>query len=317
MGWFTGIVEDIDDPLKIGRVRVRIHGLHSDAKTQAIEIGEGIPTDTLPWALPMQPIISAGNDGMGWSPVGMIIGTQVVGFSRDTLYNDLIIMGVIAGAPGGVSDIPMMAQGKETSIVDNKKSSVTKNVSTADGSTWSEPETPFAPVYPNNQVIQTVNGIVIEVDDTPSNERVHIYHPSGTFQEIHPDGTVVSKCVNESYEIVHKDKNISITGSININTGSNCNINTGKDCNIKTTGNTNINTAECIINASKNITANAQSISITAKGSTNIAATGSVTLSSSSSVSIIAAATASLVASGSVSIIGSSITLKGSRTVVI
>ena len=30
--FFYGIVEDRDDPLKIGRVRVRVHGLHTDDK---------------------------------------------------------------------------------------------------------------------------------------------------------------------------------------------------------------------------------------------------------------------------------------------
>ncbi len=28
--WFMGVVEDIDDPLKINRVRVRCIGFHSD-----------------------------------------------------------------------------------------------------------------------------------------------------------------------------------------------------------------------------------------------------------------------------------------------
>ena len=30
--FFYGIVEDRNDPLKIGRVRVRIHGFHTDDK---------------------------------------------------------------------------------------------------------------------------------------------------------------------------------------------------------------------------------------------------------------------------------------------
>ena len=32
MKHFFGIVEDRHDPLKIGRVRVRIHGIHTDNK---------------------------------------------------------------------------------------------------------------------------------------------------------------------------------------------------------------------------------------------------------------------------------------------
>ena len=34
MKHFFGIVEDRNDPLKIGRVRVRIHGIHTDNKLE-------------------------------------------------------------------------------------------------------------------------------------------------------------------------------------------------------------------------------------------------------------------------------------------
>jgi hypothetical protein len=41
--WFTGVVEDRQDPLKLGRVRVRIIGWHDFDENL-------IPTDSLPWA---------------------------------------------------------------------------------------------------------------------------------------------------------------------------------------------------------------------------------------------------------------------------
>ena len=44
---FTGTIEQADDndtdPLKLGRVRVRVHGFHSPDKAE-------VPTDALPWA---------------------------------------------------------------------------------------------------------------------------------------------------------------------------------------------------------------------------------------------------------------------------
>lgn len=74
--WWVGIVEDRLDPEKMGRCRVRIYGYHSDSKVQ-------LPTEDLPWAIPIQPIYSAAISGIGISPVGPLPGTWVVGFFLD------------------------------------------------------------------------------------------------------------------------------------------------------------------------------------------------------------------------------------------
>ena len=41
--WFIGVVEDRNDPLELGRVRVRCLGYHTDDLS-------AIPTSSLPWA---------------------------------------------------------------------------------------------------------------------------------------------------------------------------------------------------------------------------------------------------------------------------
>ena len=46
--WFLGVVENRDDPLKLGRVQARIFGWHTDDKSK-------IPTIDLPWAQPAFP----------------------------------------------------------------------------------------------------------------------------------------------------------------------------------------------------------------------------------------------------------------------
>lgn len=74
--WWIGVVEDRDDPEKIGRVRVRIFGYHSDNRTL-------LPVKDLPWAIPIQPITSAAISGVGSSPLGPVKGTWVIGFFLD------------------------------------------------------------------------------------------------------------------------------------------------------------------------------------------------------------------------------------------
>ena len=75
-------------------------------------------------------------------------------------------------------------------------------IPTADGKTWDEPAIPYKAVYPYNHVHQTESGHIIEMDDTPNNERLHWYHRTGTFTEIHPVGVKVDKIVNNYYNII-------------------------------------------------------------------------------------------------------------------
>jgi len=50
--WFTGVIEDINDPMEMGRYRVRCFGYHNDDKSK----DKGIPTEDLPWAMTMLPV---------------------------------------------------------------------------------------------------------------------------------------------------------------------------------------------------------------------------------------------------------------------
>jgi len=75
-------------------------------------------------------------------------------------------------------------------------------IPTADGKSWSEPVIPWQAIYPYNHVHQTESGHVVEMDDTPNFERLHWYHRTGTFTEIHPVGIKVDKIVNNYYNII-------------------------------------------------------------------------------------------------------------------
>jgi len=79
-----------------------------------------------------------------------------------------------------------------------------------------EPKSTYGAQYPFNHVRETESGHIQEFDDTPGRERIHEYHRSGTFYEVHPDGSKVTKVVGEDYEIVHKDKKLRVRGNVEV-----------------------------------------------------------------------------------------------------
>ena len=79
-----------------------------------------------------------------------------------------------------------------------------------------EPVPSYNASYPFNHVKETESGHIQEFDDTPGHERIHEYHRSGTFYEVHPDGTRVSKIVGDGYEIVHGKKEVRVRGNVNV-----------------------------------------------------------------------------------------------------
>jgi len=85
--WWQGIVEDRNDPEQFGRYRVRIIGYHTLDKAV-------MPTESLPWAIPMQPVTSAAISGVGTSPTGLVEGSSVIGFFVDGEDSQIpVIMG--------------------------------------------------------------------------------------------------------------------------------------------------------------------------------------------------------------------------------
>ena len=71
---------------------------------------------------------------------------------------------------------------------------------------WTEVETSFDAKYPYNHVYFSESGHIIEIDDTPNAERLHRYHRTGSFEEIHPQGLRVTKIVDDEYHIILKSK---------------------------------------------------------------------------------------------------------------
>ena len=96
--WFTGVVEDRNDPSKLGRVKVRCLGLHTENKVD-------IPTADLPWAHVMQSTNNPSMQGLGNTPTFLVEGTWVVGFFLDAVEKQQpLIMGTLPGIPQAVAD---------------------------------------------------------------------------------------------------------------------------------------------------------------------------------------------------------------------
>jgi len=100
--------------------------------------------------------------------------------------------------------------------------------------TWFEPPTKAASTkYPFNHVFESESGHIQEFDDTPGFERIHTFHRSGTFEEIHPSGDRMVKVVGNAYEIIHRDDNLLVKGDLNITVEDQARIKIQNTCDIE------------------------------------------------------------------------------------
>ena len=275
--WHFGVVEDRNDPLRMGRIKVRFYNVHSANLDE-------VPTESLPWATVVNPPSNASMSGVGGPTVGIVEGSWVVGFFMDQgQYQKPMILGTISGAPItapdvskgfndpngvyprtdpkadlnkiGEPDLTRLARGERAEthlIMKRKRISRVEKVPTAkapevtlqdnkegvdyENKTWDEPHprnfektndflTAINPTkarkeykskYPYNKVFETESGHAFEIDDSPGAERIHMYHKSGTFVEVMPDGTKSTKIIGSDYEITLKDKDLQVSGNLNI-----------------------------------------------------------------------------------------------------
>lgn len=365
-----GVVENNNDPLKLGRVKVRVFGEHS------VELNDAgglinIESDDLPWA---QVAISPNNasmNGIGHSHNGILQGSWVLGFYRDDLKQEPIVFSVLTGFsnvpnsqfktfrdPDGVypkkdfcdeqdtnrlarndfnddmnvveslPDVeqyepekdytPTHARKVRHTILKNKLDSMTKDIKLptfelkGENPIYDEPFQSYNTTYPFNQVFETECGHIKEYDSTPGNERIHEYHKSGTFDEIRPDGSKITKIVGDDYEIVIKDKQVSIGGNLNItimgdanmlvegnvlqqvkgnvkqNIEGEAHVKVEKDVKVETNGNAHVDVkGDTLIETDGNATVNvAKNAIIDIKGTTQINSTGTITVDTKANANV-------------------------------
>lgn len=203
--WWFGVVEDREDPDKLGRVRVRVLNFHG-TKVET-------PTEDLQWAFIIMPSYTAGFEKTGISPTGLMVGSTVFGFFADGAEGQMpMILGTIQGIP-------------DKDVSKHDVTSLAREVNSINKSTLGpEPPSDYGTKYPFNRVYQSESGHVIEIDDTPSHERIHLYHTSGTYTEINKNGRTVRKVVDNDYEIVVKDRFVYIQGNLDVEIKGNVNV---------------------------------------------------------------------------------------------
>jgi len=240
--WWMGVVEDINDPLKTGRIKVRCLEWHTEDKNE-------VPTDHLPWAQVMMPVNSSSNSGVGQSPTGIQNGSWVVGFFLDGKHGQRpMVMGTIPGIPmsdanpklgfndpdGKYPTLPKQPDTNRLARNDEKEEYKHPNIETKDdakktgviiankGTTWDEPASAYAAKYPQNDVYEGSGGVIREYDNTPGNERIHHYHPAGSFAEYNAKGNHHQRIVGDNYQIILGKDSIYIGGDANITVDGNC-----------------------------------------------------------------------------------------------
>jgi predicted chitinase len=144
----------------------------------------------------------------------------------------------------GEPDTNRLARGKFAgTIVDFKDQKKMTGVVTAGGVTWDQPNVPYNAQYPYNKITESESGHVVEIDDTPENERIHLYHRRGTFLEIDANGTQVNRIVGDGYHIIERNGYIFIGGAANVTVSGTCNVLVQGDANVDITGDTKVNMA--------------------------------------------------------------------------
>jgi hypothetical protein len=215
--WFLAKVTNIMDPKEIGRVQIRCFNIHTQDTTI-------LPDDMLLWAYVLLPVTSSGQNGVGNAPVGLKPGSIVKGIFLDGREMQIpLIEGVISSMTDGEPDTNPLARG-------------TNNINKTIIQGSNEPDNSYAAKYPYNQVFQTSSGITVELDDTPNNQRIHIFHPAGSYTEINKDGREIHKVSDDSFDIVVKDKNVFVGGQMTVHVVGDAIVQIDKNCILGVTG---------------------------------------------------------------------------------
>jgi len=192
-GIYRGVVENNKDPQGAGRCKIRIFGIHSDNLND-------ISTDSLPWAQPVLSLIEGSVSGYGLFGVPLQ-GSHVFVFFEG---GNILQPRYFGSAPAKPTTAPDKSKGfnDPDGVYPNKIGSYDWN--TASGT------------YPHNVVLSVHGGHYIEFDSTSGNERINVYHKSGTTILIDKNGNINITGVRDKTEILGGNLSVTASGNISI-----------------------------------------------------------------------------------------------------
>ena len=260
-----GEVKSINDPEKLGRVRVSVFGVHDD-----------IPSHSLGWSNVLMPANTPATLGQGHS---VNLKEEILWKTGDLLPEAItkpeeVIFEGPAGDPETIpaktitdvapdygfdagEDVPVTGdvrvQGslvcgmfldpamqeflvvgslptRTAGVKDNNLRVRGENDPHANEEKGVyEPVSPYDPTYPYNHVYETESGHVKEYDDTPGIERIKERHKSGTQYEIGPNGSKVERIIKDNYQLVAGNDTIEVKGSVKIIVSGDAKLSVAKD----------------------------------------------------------------------------------------
>jgi hypothetical protein len=220
MEMFRCVVEDNRDPDRLGRVKIRVFGVHSP-KTKFVK------TEDLPWTEVLHPLDSGNSFG---TSTNVYNGTYGYCLALNDTYTEFLFIGTMKGKftepPAetdddgdeigfrdmtthedkdlhlpkrlDVGDSPL-TYGEEHDGVEDKPREISQGtiddanvVSTSSNTKYKEKDnTTKNASYPYNKVYEDTIGNSVQIDGTPGNPRIKVRHSTGARIEINSAGEIV------------------------------------------------------------------------------------------------------------------------------
>lgn len=150
---WIGIVTNVYDPHEGGRVQVRIFGRHDDTVN--------IPDADLPFAQVMQPVTSAARGRMGTAPVGLVVGSRVIGLWLDRDHQFPLVLGSVGRAG---EERPGVTEGGAPAI--------NTDLGSVPAATQLSADNAYSSLYSGRVGIKDIDSGAADIDSVPRTEGV-------------------------------------------------------------------------------------------------------------------------------------------------